>query len=96
MLVQTRLDRIFAQNNFTNYKDSNGYGYQNSGPKFTLVVPSNDAWEKAQMNFHKAYNILTDGQMPQYASSYSIIDSYWPMFLNMLAFFRRLVSCRDI
>ena len=64
MLVQTRLDRIFSQAASMPPEDRL-YGNR---PKFTLIVPSNAAWEKAQMNFHKAYNTLLDGQMPQYVS----------------------------
>jgi hypothetical protein len=68
MLVQTRLDRIFSQ--ATSMTDGPAsYGAISRGPKFTLVVPSNSAWEKAQMNFHKAYNTLLDGQIPQYVST---------------------------
>ena len=64
MLVQTRLDRLFPQETSMTVEDGN-YGRK---PKFTLVVPSNAAWEKAQMNHHQAYNTLLDGQMPQYVS----------------------------
>ena len=66
MLVQTRLDRIFSQ--AASIADTSYTSTAQRGPKFTLVVPSNSAWEKAQMNFHKAYNTLLDGQIPQYVS----------------------------
>ena len=66
MLVQTRLDRIFSQ--AASMADTSYTSTAQRGPKFTLVVPSNSAWEKAQMNFHKAYNTLLDGQIPQYVS----------------------------
>lgn len=36
--------------------------------KITMVVPSNAAWEKAQMHFTKAYNTLVDGEFPEYVS----------------------------
>lgn len=36
--------------------------------QISVVVPSNDAWEKAQMHFTKAYNTLMDGQFPNYVS----------------------------
>merc|ERR1711976_381370 len=62
MLMQTRLDRLFQQATSMREDDRN-YGRR---PKFTLVVPSNVAWEKAQMNHHQAYNTLLDGQIPQY------------------------------
>ena len=67
MMVQTRMDRMFLQSsqNSQNTQDYYNYGTRK---QFTLVVPSNAAWEKAQMNFHKAYNTLTDGQFPQYVS----------------------------
>lgn len=70
LLVQTHLDKIFTQNNATTYTDHYDPYTQSRGPKFTLVVPSNAAWEKAQMNFHKAYNTLLDGQFPQYVSCF--------------------------
>jgi len=34
---------------------------------FTVIVPSNAAWEKAQLNFGKAFNTLQNPQFPQYA-----------------------------
>ena len=40
----------------------------NLSTKFTLIVPSNSAWEKAQTSFSQAYNTLIDGQFPQYVS----------------------------
>jgi len=64
MLVQTRLDRIFSQ--AASMADTSYTSTAQRGPKFTLIVPSNSAWEKAQMNFNKAYNTLLDGQIPQY------------------------------
>ena len=66
MLVQTRLDRIFSQ--AASMADTSYTSTAQRGPKFTLVVPSNSAWEKAQMSFNKAYNTLLDGQIPQYVS----------------------------
>ena len=63
MMVQTRMDQMLLQSSQNSGSDSYNYG---GGRQFTLVVPSNAAWEKAQMNFHKAYNTLTDGQFPQY------------------------------
>ena len=36
--------------------------------KLTFIVPSNAAWEKAQLSFSQAYNTLIDGQFPQYVS----------------------------
>ena len=62
MLVQTRLDKVFK-----NSVENGNYGY-GRGPKFTIVVPSNAAWEKAQMNFNKAYNTIQEGNLPQYVS----------------------------
>ena len=37
--------------------------------RFTLIVPTNSAWEKAQLDFSKAYNTLVEGQFPNYVSS---------------------------
>ena len=37
--------------------------------KFTVVVPSNAAWEKAQLDFAQAYNTLLDREFPQYVST---------------------------
>lgn len=65
MLVQTRLDKMMTPPQGSNPQLST-FSNRDRGPKFTLVVPSNEAWEKAQMNFHKAYNTLLDGQFPQY------------------------------
>ncbi len=39
--------------------------------RFTLVVPTNAAWEKAQLDFSKAYNTLIEGQFPNYVSVHS-------------------------
>ena len=71
MLMQTRLDRLFQQATSMTEDDRN-YGRK---PKFTLVVPSNVAWEKAQMNHHQAYNTLLDGQIPQYVSTLGVQSS---------------------
>ena len=73
MLVQTRLDRVFSQ--AASMADTSYTSTAQRGPKFTLVVPSNSAWEKAQMNFHKSYNTLLDGQIPQYVSNFSLDQS---------------------
>ena len=43
-------------------------GNPQSRRKFTVVVPSNAAWEKAQLNFAQAYNTLLDREFPQYVS----------------------------
>ena len=64
MLVQTRLDRGFNQDNVPPARRR----------KFTVVVPTNGAWEKAQANFNKAYNTLREGQFPQYVSTYIYND----------------------
>ena len=37
--------------------------------RFTLIVPTNSAWEKAQLDFSKAYNTLVEGQFPNYVSN---------------------------
>ena len=37
---------------------------------FTVIVPSNAAWEKAQLNFGKAFNTLQNPQFPQYVRSH--------------------------
>ena len=50
-----------------------------SGRRFTLVVPSNAAWEKAMMDFSKAYNTIVEGQFPQYVSCQMMIH-YSPRF----------------
>ena len=63
MMVQTRMDQMLLQ---SSQNSADPYNYGGGRRQFTLVVPSNAAWEKAQMNFHKAYNTLTDGQFPQY------------------------------
>ena len=39
--------------------------------RFTLIVPTNAAWEKAQLDFSKAYNTLVEGQFPNYVSTES-------------------------
>ena len=72
MLVQTRLDRFISQGASMTVED----GSFVRRPKFTLVVPSNAAWEKAQMNFHQAYNTLLDGQMPQYVKKMHLVHKY--------------------
>ena len=41
-----------------------------TGDKFTVIVPSNSAWEKAQMDFSQAYNTIVDRQFPQYVSKW--------------------------
>lgn len=92
LLVQTHLDRLFTQNNATTYNDVYDPYTQSRGPKFTLVVPSNAAWEKAQMNFHKAYNTLLDGQFPQYVRSYQTLKITRH---DKSSFFRRLAFCKD-
>ena len=63
MMVQTRMDRMLQQSS-QNSQDPYNYG----GRQFTLVVPSNAAWEKAQLNFAQAYNTLLDREFPQYVS----------------------------
>ena len=72
MMVQTRMDQMLLQSSQNSGSDPYNYG---GGRQFTLVVPSNAAWEKAQMNFHKAYNTLTDGQFPQYVRCFLIFCS---------------------
>merc|ERR1712029_82978 len=42
-------------------------GNIDSRRKYTVVVPSNSAWDKAQLNFGKAFNTIMDRQFPQYA-----------------------------
>ena len=42
--------------------------------RFTLIVPTNAAWEKAQLDFSKAYNTLVEGQFPNYVSILHIVD----------------------
>ena len=44
--------------------------------RFTLIVPTNSAWEKAQLDFSKAYNTLVEGQFPNYVSpfQYQVIE----------------------
>ena len=54
LLKQLRMDHVVLE--------------ENSSLKFTLIVPSNAAWEKAQNSFSQAYNTLIDGQFPQYVS----------------------------
>ena len=60
-------------------------------PKFTLVVPSNDAWEMAQMNFNQAYNTLQDGQFPQYVSIFYTFPQN-PSRFNFEAIHKRKVD----
>ena len=44
--------------------------------RFTLIVPTNAAWEKAQLDFSKAYNTLVEGQFPNYVSQcHQIIEN---------------------
>ena len=53
--------------------------------KFTLIVPSNAAWEKAQQSFSQAYNTLIDGQFPQYVSFVlHVIDKIEQLVLHYL------------
>ena len=54
LLKQLRMDHVVLEDN--------------PSLKFTFVVPSNAAWEKAQSSFSQAYNTLIDGQFPQYVS----------------------------
>lgn len=54
MLRQLRLDALFSENP------------RQSPRRYTIVVPSNDAWEKAQLDFSKAYNTILEGQFPDY------------------------------
>ena len=89
MMVQTRMDRMLQQSS-QNSQDPYNYG----GRQFTLVVPSNAAWEKAQMNFHKAYNTLTDGQFPQYVNLLSLFLPH-SLLSNLKSFFRRWEFCKD-
>ena len=58
MLRQLRLDQLFSEDP------------KRSPRRFTLVVPTNSAWEKAQMDFSKAYNTLVTGraEFPDYVS----------------------------
>jgi hypothetical protein len=66
MLKQTRMDLMFEDAVASD--DFEGLGAGPARPKFTLIVPSNTAWEKAQLDFSKAYNTLQDSQFPQYVS----------------------------
>ena len=54
LLRQLRLDALFSEEP------------ARSGRRFTLIVPSNAAWERAQLDFSKAYNTLMEGQYPNY------------------------------
>ena len=45
-----------------------------SSRRFTLVVPSNSAWEKAQLDFSKAYNTIIEGQFPDYVRIKEILN----------------------
>ena len=54
MLRQLRLDTFFNE------------PPSRSGRRFTMVVPTNEAWENAQAHFSKAYNTLVEGQYPNY------------------------------
>ena len=74
MLVQTRMDRLFSPPR--NLTSSNRNNFLARTTKFTLVVPSNAAWEKAAMNFNKAYNTLIEGTFPQYVSILSVLKIY--------------------
>ena len=74
MMRQTRMDSLFPQNLTSSIQNQ----YLARSTKFTLVVPSNAAWEKAQMNFNKAYNTLIEGQFPQYVSFLSLLNNILP------------------
>ena len=89
MMVQTRMDQMLLQSSQNSGSDPYNYG---GGRQFTLVVPSNAAWEKAQMNFHKAYNTLTDGQFPQYVRCFLIFLLH-SQLSNWELFFRRWEFC---
>ncbi len=59
MLKQTRMDGMFVDAITSDLSHS-------QIPKFTLIVPSNAAWEKVQLDFSKAYAALQEGKFPQY------------------------------
>lgn len=61
LLKQMRMDVLFD--------DDRVGGQGGIGAKLTVVVPSNSAWEKAQLDFSKAYNTLLDGQFPHYTKT---------------------------
>ncbi len=63
LLKQLRLDELFSK------------GHLYSQGRYTVVVPSNQAWEKAMMHFTKAYNTLMDGQFPNYVRNDKDINS---------------------
>ena len=63
LLKQLRMDHVVLE--------------ENSSLKFTLIVPSNAAWEKAQNSFSQAYNTLIDGQFPQYVSICHCLILLW-------------------
>ena len=89
MMVQTRMDQMLLQ---SSQNSADPYNYGGGRRQFTLVVPSNAAWEKAQMNFHKAYNTLTDGQFPQYVRCFLIFLLH-SQLSNWELFFRRWEFC---
>ena len=60
LVQQLRMDDLLAEDP------------RRSGRRFTLVVPSNAAWEKAMMDFSKAYNTIVEGQFPQYVNRFKL------------------------
>ena len=88
MMVQTRMDRLFLQTR--NLSSSNKDNFLVRSTKFTVVVPSNSAWEKAQMNFNKAYNTLIEGQFPQYVSCVLCCLQTFSIFFSAITFTKLL------
>ncbi len=67
MLKQAHMDRMFMDE-ATSDLPPGSYNPLIQRPKFTLIIPSNQAWEKVQTHFHKAYAALQEGQFPQFVS----------------------------
>ncbi len=57
LLKQMRLDNVFDADP------------KRSPRRFTIVVPSNAAWEEARRGFGKQYNTLIEGKFPNYGKA---------------------------
>ena len=74
MLRQFRMSELFTENP------------RHSSRRFTMVVPSNAAWERARTSFSKAFNTIQDGQFPDYVSCNDILTllNDWQKLLRRL------------
>ncbi len=61
LLKQMHMDALFDENP------------KRTSRRFTMVVPTNTAWEKAQLDFSKAYATILEGQFPAYVSGPEVL-----------------------